>query len=162
AFSTEIADLGSQRFDHDVAAGGDRDTSLYYKPGSITVASGRVPRGKEAEVFAWKAMQYTDEDQNAKEELKGDLHGGQLHRQNRAANMVENPEVFGQMRSGERERGGRGGRGGGGRGGRGGRSLDDREDGITAAIKPAKEAPPLAKGFAKELDKGLFWDGPIV
>jgi hypothetical protein len=61
-------------------------------------------------------------------------------------------------------RGGLGGRGGG-RGGEPGRDDrgDPNADALCAGRKPeGKTDWPLAKGFPEELDKGLFWDGPIV
>lgn len=36
------------------------------------------------------------------------------------------------------------------------------EEGLCAGRKPEGNAPPLAKGFAEELDKSMFWDGPIA
>jgi hypothetical protein len=151
ASSTEIMDLGRERFDKDVAAANDRDTSLYYAPGTVNVHEGRAPKGMESKVWAWKTLQFTDEDKNRKEEMKGDLHGGQLHRQNRAARAPEESQRFGGD--------------GRGRPARGGKKpiVQDREDeGLVAGRKPDHDAPPLAKGFAEELDKSFFWDEPIV
>jgi hypothetical protein len=48
-----------------------------------------------------------------------------------------------------------------GRGGRGARD-DGKLDALCAGRKPDGEAPPLAKGFAEEFDKSMFWDEPIV
>jgi hypothetical protein len=34
---------------------------------------------------------------------------------------------------------------------------------LCAGRKPeGREVPPLAKGFAEELSRDMFWDGPIV
>lgn len=161
--TTAILDLGRERFDQDVAAVGDRDTALHtYHRQPVTIAKGRAPKGMEAQVFAWNAMQYTTEDKDEKEEAKGDLHGGQLHRQNRAAREPP-PATFGAP-PGLRDRSGRGGRGGRGGGrGRGGGAFQVEEEGfLRAAIKPDHPAPSLCKGFADELSADLFWDKPIV
>lgn len=82
--STELADLGRDRFDHDTAQATDRDAALYAQ-GPITIRQGRAPRGLENQVHAWNTFKFTTEERDEKEELKGDLHEGQLHRQNRAA-----------------------------------------------------------------------------
>jgi hypothetical protein len=58
---------------------------------------------------------------------------------------------------GDGARSGRGGRGGGGPG-----RNDCQLDALCAGRKPEGDAPPLAKGFAEELDKSMFWDEPIV
>ena len=96
-------------------------------------------------------MQFVDEEKNSKEELKGDLHGGQLHRQNRAAIQGPEPVPFGGM-------GAQGGGKGKGQVGKG----PEGSEGLTAAMAPAGDVWPCAKGFAEELDRSLFWDGPIV
>lgn len=169
--SIEIADLGAARFDQDVAAVGDRDYSLTRPGQQVAVQAGRAPKGLESQVFAWNTFHYTTEERNEKEELKGDLHEGQLHRANRAAagggqagGFENRPPVFGN--AGGMGRGafgsGRGGRGGmrggaGAPGGPGGGQMDA----LCAGRKPAVHAPPLAKGFAEELDKSMFWDEPI-
>ena len=160
ASSTEIMDLGRERFDKDVAAANDRDTSLYYAPGTVRLQQGRAPKGMESKVWAWTTMQYTDEEKNEKEEMKGDLHGGQLHRQNRAARAPDESQRFvGDGRSGMVGRKQRGGRGGG----RGGGIVQDRKDeGLVAGRKPDHDAPPLAKGFAEEMDRSMFWEEAIV
>ena len=168
ASSIEIADLGGARYDQETAAIGDRDYSLVRPGQQVAVQAGRAPKGLESQVFAWNTFQYTTEERNEKEELKGDLHEGQLHRANRAAagggqigGFENRPRVFGN--TGGMGRGafgsGRGGRGGmrGGAGGPGGEQMDA----LCAARKPAVHAPPMAKGFAEELDKSLFWDEPI-
>jgi hypothetical protein len=147
--SIEIADLGAARFDHDVAAVGDRDYALNRPGQHVAVQAGRAPRGLESQVFAWNTFQYMDGERNEKEEKKGDLHEGQLHRANRAAaagggqvmGFENRPATYGD---------------GGMRGGFGGKM-----DALCAGRKPAVHAPPLAKGFAEELDKSLFWDEPI-
>jgi hypothetical protein len=160
--STAIADLGSARFDHDVAAiDTQRDTALLGNR-HVHVPKGQAPRGFEAKAFAWSTLQYTTEDKDAKEEAKEDLHGGQLHRLNRAAK-----EPFaGAMGFSGGERGGFGGGGrGGGRGGRkgGGRGQPPAENGVRCAYKPeGPDVLPLAKGFAEELSADMFWDKPIV
>lgn len=55
-------------------------------------------------------------------------------------------------------------RGGGAVRGRGGRGVKDdgKLDALCAGRKPDREALPLAKGFAEELDKSMFWDECIV
>lgn len=158
-FETETAihDLGRERFDHDVAAIGDRDTA-FFASGPVNVAKGRAPMGMERQVFAWNTMHYTTEDKDDKEELKGDLHGGQLHRQNRAARAP--PPKLDMI-------GGGGGGGGGGMRRRGGANKAGGIDGgleesLRAAMKPEHDAPPLAKGFAEELSADMFWSEPIV
>ena len=46
---------------------------------------------------------------------------------------------------------------------RGGKPKDDGQlDALCAGRKPEGEAPPLAKGYAEEMDKSMFWDEPIV
>ncbi|OSS53034.1 hypothetical protein B5807_02937 [Epicoccum nigrum] len=165
--SIEIADLGAARFDQDVAAIGDKDYALIRPGQPVAVQAGRAPKGLESQVFAWNTFQYTTEERNEKEEKKGDLHEGQLHRANRAASgggqimgYDSRPPNYGNaggMRGGFGS--GRGGmRGGaGGPGGPGGGQMGA----LCAGRKPAVHAPPLAKGFAEELDKSLFWDEPI-
>ncbi|KAF2014310.1 hypothetical protein BU24DRAFT_492970 [Aaosphaeria arxii CBS 175.79] len=162
-----LHDLGNTRFDHDTAAIGDRD-SAFFANRPIHVAKGVAPKGLEAVVFSWHALQYTTEDKDEKEELKGDLHGGQLHRANRAARERENGHQHMMMMHG----GGGEGRRGGKKKGRGGpmMGMPMREgafkqgiEGYTAAMKPpGKDVLPCAKGFPEELSKDLFWDGPIV
>ncbi|KAI8941687.1 hypothetical protein NX059_002897 [Plenodomus lindquistii] len=192
--STELADLGRERFDHDTAEITSRDHALLSGV-PIAIRQGRAPRGLESQVFAWTTFQHTTEERDDREELKGDLHEGQLHRQNRAAQQgmgmgFGDGEVGGGKGfGGGRYDGGRGGfegrgrgrgrgrgmggfeggrggemRGRGGRGGRGGRMEQDdgHADTLCAGRKPDSDAPPLAKGFAEELDKSMFWDGPIV
>jgi len=168
--SVELFDLGITRFDQDTAAVGDRDFALHAQ-GPVLARAGRAPRGLESQVHAWNTFQYTTEEVNEREELKGDLHGGQLHRENRAAAG----QGAGGMNGGGRggcgggyagrggDRGGRGaargGRGGGA--GRGGRD-DGMMEGLCAGRKPDYDCPPMAKGMAEEMDKSMFWDGPIV
>jgi hypothetical protein len=154
--SVELADLGRERFDQDTAEATDRDYALNSQQ-PVIARAGRAPRGLENQVFAWNTFQYTTDETNGREELKGDLHGGQLHRENRAAR--EGPQM-GPMSGGMM--GGGGGRGrGGGRGGRAARD-DGLLDALCAGRKPENDAPPLAKGMAEEMDKSMFWDRPIV
>jgi hypothetical protein len=156
--TTELADLGRDRFDHDTAAIGDRDDALFVG-GPVTIRQGRATAGMDAQVFAWNTFQYETEDRNEREELKGDLHGGQLHRQNRAAR--------GELRPPPMEHSAARGRGGG-RGGRGGRAAHERKmdsmgpDALKAGMKPDHDAPPLAKGIPEELSNDMFWNEPIV
>ena len=82
--SVELADLGRERFDQDTAEATDRDYALNSSQ-PVIARAGRAPRGLETQVFAWNTFKYTTEERDDREELKGDLHEGQLHRQNRAA-----------------------------------------------------------------------------
>lgn len=167
--NTELFDLGRDRFDHDTALPVDRDYALNTaRP--VVVRSGRAPKGLENKVYEWSTFQFTTEERDEREELKGDLHEGQLHRQNRAAREGGDGGGNGMMGGGgDGRRGGgveggmgRGGRGGG-RGGRGGgEGGSGRVDSLRAGMKPEIDAPPMAKGFAEELDKSMFWDGPII
>ena len=158
ASSTELADLGAARFDHDTAAVGDKDfalTSCSQTP--VTVQTGRAPKGLESQVFAWNTFQYTTTERDEKEEKKGDLHEGQLHRQNRAAAGIPPAVMAYQNRPKSYGSGGtRGDRGGGAVG-----RSEGQLDALCAGRKPEGNAPPLAKGFAEELDKNMFWDEPI-
>ena len=156
--STELADLGRARFDQDTAAVGDRDFALYtHQP--VAVRSGRAPKGLENQVFAWNTFQYTTEELDEREALKGDLHEGQLHRQNRAARAGPPPPPPPQPAHMMRGRAAMSGsKGGGGMGG----GRNGAEDALCAARKPEGRAPPLAKGFPEELDKSMFWDEAIV
>jgi hypothetical protein len=155
---TELADLGRDRFDHDTAAVGDRDDALIFGQ-SVPIYQGRATAGMDAQVFAWNTFLYATDDRNEREELKGDLHGGQLHRQNRAAR--------GELRPPPMEHGAGRGRGGG-RGGRGGGAAYERQrgsmgpDALKAGMKPDYDCPPLAKGIAEELSADMFWNEPIV
>lgn len=168
ASSTELADLGRERFDHETAEITNRDHALLANQ-PVVVRAGRAPKGLENKVHQWNVFQHTTEERDDREERKGDLHEGQLHRQNRAA---REPQGFGVMGGGTSESagglGGVRGRGstrgrGGGRGEvRGGRENNMVEEGLCAGRKPEGNAPPLAKGFAEELDKSMFWDGPIA
>ncbi|KAH6867956.1 hypothetical protein BKA58DRAFT_402377 [Alternaria rosae] len=169
--SAELFDLGITRFDQDTAAIGDRDFALHAQ-GPVLARAGRAPRGLESQVHAWNTFQYTTEEVNEREELKGDLHGGQLHRENRAA--AGGQGAGGMGGGGGRGFGGgyggrcgeRGGRGAarGGRGGGVGRSGrdDGMLEGLCAGRKPDYDCPPMAKGMAEEMDRSMFWDGPIV
>lgn len=161
ASSTELADLGTARFDHDTAAVGDKDYALIsYTHAPVTVQAGRAPKGLESQVFAWNTFQYTTTERDEKEEKKGDLHEGQLHRANRAAAGIPPPVMaYDNRPASYGSGGGRGGRGGRG-GGAAGRT-DGQLDALCAGRKPEGNAPPLAKGFAEELDKSMFWNEPI-
>ena len=165
--SVELFDLGRERFDQDTAGITDRDYSLLGTQ-PVVARAGRVPRGLESQVHAWNTFQFTTDEGDGREELKGDMHGGLLHRENRAARGE--PLGFGGMGhgGGGMGRGGggggfgdRGGRGGG-RGGRAGEEQGQHEDALCAGRKPDHDAPPLAKGMAEEMDKSMFWDGPIL
>ncbi|KAH8723707.1 hypothetical protein GQ44DRAFT_740926 [Phaeosphaeriaceae sp. PMI808] len=135
--NTELADLGRARFDHDTAQITDRDSSLHSSD-PVTVRPGRAPKGLENQVFAWNTFKYTTDEADDREELKGDLHEGQLHRQNRAA------------------------RGEDGRGGLGMGNKNGRVDALCAGRKGEEKMPPVAKGGAEGCDKGAFWDEKIV
>lgn len=204
--STELADLGSARFDHDTAAISDRDFSLRapqhknaHNSSSATdpralllLSQARAPQGLESQVFAWNTFQYTTEERDDRAELKADLHEGQLHRQNRVvAQAMAAQEGYGDtfshgMGRGDGGRGRGRGRGAVGitrgapmRGGiaRGGMSIGSStgygaggasgapmvlEPICVARKPPGKKVMPLAKGIPEELDKSLFWDGPIT
>ena len=151
--------MGAARFDHDTAAVGNKDYALNsYSP--VTVQSGRAPKGLENQVFAWNTFQYTTAERDEREEKKGDLHEGQLHRQNRAAlgtapavttygasPALHNSKSFARGRQGGAVKGD---------------NNNGQLDALCAGRKPEGSAMPLAKGFAKELDKSMFWDGPII
>ncbi|KAH9871007.1 hypothetical protein J1614_006581 [Plenodomus biglobosus] len=163
--ATELADLGRERFDHDTAQITSRDHALL-SHAPVTVRAGKPPKGLEAKVFEWNVFQHTTAERDDREELKGDLHEGQLHRQNRAARETEGGGGGGGGFGGS-VRGGFGGGGMGGFGsGRGKSAKVERDDGLADALcagrKPEGGGAPLAKGFAEELDKSMFWDGPIV
>ncbi|ORY18926.1 hypothetical protein BCR34DRAFT_453578, partial [Clohesyomyces aquaticus] len=156
-----LADLGQSRYDQDVAAVGDRDHA-FFAAEPLHVARGRAPKGLEAQVFAWNLLQHDAGEKDDREELKGDLHGGQLHRANRAALHPHSamPPPSPMTRGGGdggRERG-RKGRGGGQMNGNG---KPHGSDSMIAAMKPDKECAPQAKGIAAELSADLFWNGPI-
>ncbi|KAJ4377147.1 hypothetical protein N0V86_006588 [Didymella sp. IMI 355093] len=142
ASSTELADLGAARFDHDTAAVGDKDYALTsYTQAPVTVQAGRAPKGLESQVFAWNTFQYTTSERDKKEEKKGDLHEGQLHRANRAAAGIAPPSMMAHENRpasyGSGCRGGRDGRGGqGGRGGGGAGRDDGQLDALCAGRKP--------------------------
>ncbi|KAF2789380.1 hypothetical protein K505DRAFT_193653, partial [Melanomma pulvis-pyrius CBS 109.77] len=166
--TTEILDLGRDRFDHDTAAIGDRDTALHRTPGTVKVAKGRAPPGLEPQVFAWNSLQYMAAEENAKEALKGSLH-----RAARAPQPPQGPQGGaggawgGQLGRGDgqlvREDGKLSKRRRGGKGGtRGGRATTETDDCVVAARGPAGDVPPLAKGCAVELDRSLFWEENIV
>ena len=166
--SVELADLGRSRFDQDVAGAGDRDYALNTAR-LVMAPTARAPRGMESAVHAWTTFQYTTDEVNATEELKGDLHGGQLHRENRMAGMGQTgmPQMgrgssWGSAGGGGSSRGGGNIGGGGGRGGRNGVREEVQNEGLCAGRKPDVDAPPLAKGMAEEMDKSMFWDEPIV
>lgn len=61
------------------------------------------------------------------------------------------------------------GQNGAGGGGRNGRAKNGKAggngyvDALCGGRKPESPAvPPLAKGMSEEMDKSMFWDGPIV
>ncbi|KAJ4354168.1 uncharacterized protein N0V89_005901 [Didymosphaeria variabile] len=155
ATSNEAADLGQERYDQDTAAIGDRDDALYAN-GPVLVRQGRAPAGMEQQIFAWSAFQYETEERNSREELKGDLHGGQLHRQNRAARGEQTgPPPPREPRRGKDRRGGPGGMTG---------SNAQANPGLEPLIcgrRVDDKTPKLAKGRPEELDEDLFWDKPI-
>ncbi|KAF2272043.1 uncharacterized protein EI97DRAFT_446128 [Westerdykella ornata] len=157
--SSAYADLSTTRYDKEVAAiDTRRDTALLTRQ-PVTVAEGRAPKGLEAAVFQWKTLQFTiDEDKDAKEEGKEDLHGGQLHRQNRVARGEV--VVFGGDGNGNGGRGGRGGKRGGGAGAGGGKGKgktgeEEEEHCVRAGCKPG-DVWPCAKGFPEELERDMF------
>jgi hypothetical protein len=99
-----------------------------------------------------------------------------LHRQNRAARETGPGMGFGNGGGGRGGFGGMGGRGGFGGGGgmmgggrrgmNGGGRNANQNDGmpdttVCAGRKPDVEAAPLAKGTG-DMDKKLFWSGPIA
>jgi hypothetical protein len=154
ASSTELADLGRARFNHDTAQATDRDASLYSAQ-PVSLRQGRAPCGLEGQVFAWNTFKYTTEERDEREEMKGDLHDGQLHRQNRAARGEEGPLARGDF----------GGARGGFAGSAGNRAARKREQGggVEESLCAGRkvEGWGLAKGFAEELSKDMFWDGEL-
>lgn len=165
----DLFDLGPSRFDKDVAAidhrkdaalaGGHGHNQFHAQPPrAAPVARAPVKAENAANAFKWKAFQYQDSDRDVQAEQKEDLHGGQLHRQNRAARgeeVVRGPPRF---------------LAGGGRGGGGGRAryaerwgaAPPVENGTRAGLRPVEGGWPVAKGMAEELGAEMFWDGPIV
>jgi hypothetical protein len=101
----------------------------------------------EQEIFQWNTFQYETSDRNSREELKGDLHGGQLHRQNRAARG----EPIGPPPPRETRK-----RRGGGMG-------QEERNGVQVLVcgRESENAPKMAKGKPKELEDELFWEEPI-
>ena len=158
---TSLQDLGRDRYDQDVAAVGDRDYA-FFATRPVHVAEGRAPKGLEAQVFAWNAMHYTTEEKDRNTELKGDLHGGQLHRANRAAKLADQPmQMYMPGFDTTREKGKKKGKGPGA-GGVNGKNVEE-ENYMTAARKPAGgDVWPLCKGIPQELDADLFWNEPLV
>lgn len=155
----ELADLGIARAENDTAAISDRDFALTGRT-HVAVQAGRAPKGLENEVFAWNAFKYTTEERDGREELKGDLHEGQLHRQNRAAQQLAKT-----MKGHEDIGRGKGpGTGGGGPKIHGVVTQQTTQvQALCAGRKPeGMTVPPLAKGMAEKLDKSMFWDEPIV
>ncbi|PVI01911.1 hypothetical protein DM02DRAFT_703803 [Periconia macrospinosa] len=150
---TELDDLGSARYDADTAAFGERDASAFLaqrirlRP---THAATSLDPETQSKIQEWKTFQYVTDDVDEREERKGDLHGGQLHRENRAAARAEKGKGKG-----------RGGRGGG-RGG-GAEGVGVLQAGFAV---PGEKAPPLAKGFPEEVTRDeareLFWGDEIV
>ncbi|KAJ5063081.1 hypothetical protein PSV09DRAFT_2377663 [Bipolaris maydis] len=144
--TAELHDLGATRFDRDTAAPSDRDTALLNRHIAVPVITpqGRAPPGLEAKVHAWTTFQFTTEDVDRVEELKGDLHGGMLHRVNRAARG----EVGGGVFMGNR--------------GKGSNKGTAQENKLCGGRKGDGDAAPMAKGMAEEMGKDMFWSGPIV
>lgn len=144
--TTELHDLGATRFDRDTAAPSDRDTALLYRHAVVPVITpqGRAPPGLEAKVHEWTTFQFTTEDLDRVEELKGDLHGGMLHRVNRAARG----EVTGGAMIGNR--------------GRGSNKETAQETKLCGGREGEGDAALVAKGMAEEMGKDMFWSGPIV
>ncbi|KAF2187878.1 hypothetical protein K469DRAFT_748727 [Zopfia rhizophila CBS 207.26] len=157
---TSLADLGKARFDHDVAAIDNRRDTAFFSNKPVHLAQGRAPKGLEAAVFAWNTLQFTTDDKDGVTELKGDLHGGQLHRANRAAREPPPPLMVTRGRRGGR--GGRGGRVDGGGDDRGAASMEMPGGVLVAGRKPDHEAPPCAKGCPVELSADMFWDEPLM
>ncbi|KAL1608533.1 hypothetical protein SLS60_003475 [Paraconiothyrium brasiliense] len=153
--SNEAADLGQERYDQDTAAIGDRDHALYAN-GPVLVRQGRAPAGMEQQIFAWSAFQYETDERNSREELKGDLHGGQLHRQNRAARgEPTGPPPPREPRRGNNRRGGPGGMIGSNA------QTNPVLEPLICGRRVDDKTPKLAKGRPEELDEDLFWDRPI-
>ncbi|PSN70850.1 hypothetical protein BS50DRAFT_486389 [Corynespora cassiicola Philippines] len=144
---TELADLGIQRAERDTAAADRRDTALYYQQ-PVAVRQGRAEKGTESQIFAWKAYQHTTDEKDGKE-AKGNLHSGQLHRQNRAA-RGEEPQPPPVVRGGRKGKGARDG------------NVFEGEEVMYAARKPAFPLPPQAKGIPEECAAEDFWEEPIV
>jgi hypothetical protein len=162
-YSSDLADLGSARFTQEVAAI-DPQRDLALKAGHpVSIARGRAPPEKRGTVFAWNIFGQTTDDIDVKEQAKGDLHGGHLHRLNRAAAQMEQPPLFSSgpatgHTSGWAKQGKRGK----------GKQKEEKQEQIEgvhylqAASRPDHDAAPLAKGKAAELDNDLFWNEPIV
>ncbi|EUC40432.1 hypothetical protein COCMIDRAFT_108848 [Bipolaris oryzae ATCC 44560] len=144
--TTELHDLGATRFDRDTAAPSDRDTALLHRHPAVPVITpqGRAPPGLEAKVHEWTTFRFTTEDVDRVEELKGDLHGGMLHRVNRAAR--------GEVGGGPVMR----------RGGKGRNEDMAQETTLCGGRKGEGDVAPVAKGMAEEMGKDMFWSEPIV
>lgn len=125
----------------------------------VFVRQGRAPAGMEQQVFAWSTFQYETDERDDREERKGDLHGGQLHRQNRAARGEPTGPPPPRASSGR----GRGGRGRGGHNGLNGQNGQGAQDELQPKIcaRAQEGVPNLAKGKPQELSDDLFWDKPI-
>ena len=160
---TSYADLGTSRYNTTVAAPDQKDLALRINA-PVNVKQGRAPRGLEAQVFAWNTFELVTEDVDEDAEAAGDLHGGQLHRANRAAERVmmygpgaEPEPMVGRGKIRRRGRGGRGGKGGGeaqealpvGAFGADGTLVAGR------AFEP--HALPCAKGIPDKSMKDLFY-----
>jgi hypothetical protein len=162
--ANELDDLGQARADADTAAIGDKDYALRNAI-ETHVRRPKPAKGHEATIFAWNSLQYTTEDRNLQEEAKGDLHGGQLHRANRAAReqgeQGRAPEGF--------ERGGRMFRGGKtregrdrGKGASGRRVEEDLYENFAAGRKPDFDALPVGKAVPEEVRAEDVWGEEIL
>ena len=172
--TSELHDLGSARYNTSTAAITDKDYALHPSSSTLTpqvlaaraLAAGQAPKGYESKVHAWMTFASTTEEVEMPEELKGDLHGGQLHRENRAVREMESGgggAGFGGARGGGYMGGGGGGRSRGGqRGAKVGELGAAAQLALCAGRKAEDGGPPMAKGVAGEMDKGMFWEESIV
>lgn len=78
------ADLGIERYNETVAAYTERDYA--FRTGYLpTLQQPKPAKGAEETCAAWSRFSETTDQKDADAIAKGDLHGGQLHRMNRAA-----------------------------------------------------------------------------
>lgn len=78
------ADLGIERYNETVAAYTERDYA--FRTGYLpTLQQPKPAKGAEEACAAWSRFSETTDQKDADAIAKGDLHGGQLHRMNRAA-----------------------------------------------------------------------------